>query len=235
MRSADLKRQAASLARKGIASALGCAIAMSLCFDAIAARRSTGTRQGMPADRAAPSSAKLEGGLAGSGRLGPAADFTQKVGFALPLYRRPYARIRFITNPLVSSTDPPTSEYTYLYVPSPVHGAVPLVASHRYVADNSYLLRPSWGYKSGASAYSWHYCRGLEDRPLPIVRTRSGLGSLDQPATTRNPGQKIDNSLRPDTALPPADGPRVRLSDAFEVPPWGSPRQNKPCRPRGVK
>jgi hypothetical protein len=112
---------------------------------------------------------------------------------------RPYAVIRTALNPLVSAEYPGTPEYEYLYTPASALRAPPPVGRYAYARDFGYLLRPYLAISAPAAAYAWR------DTPLQLLRSSVGATAKalrPDAGITRNPGQKIDNALRPYSVLP---------------------------------
>lgn len=171
-------------------------------------------------------------------RVSPATGyaFGYAPSFAARPYGRAYAEIRMVLNPYVPSGYPATPEYRYLYTLAPAYRAAPAAASHRYLPDNSYLLRPAPGYEAVAAAYGWKYCgAGMG----PTARSRGGArAGRDRPAVGRNPGQKIDNALKPEVLAAGGEDAswqqsaalgRLRLADALRPPSPGVADPNDPC------
>jgi hypothetical protein len=118
--------------------------------------------------------------------------------FSAPLYEAPYAAMSFIANPIVSAEYRATPDYNYLYTPASTYRSAPRVRSHRYAADNSYLLRPMPGSQAVASAYRWKYCTEVASTSDPDALRAKGLSSkADRASAGRGAGRKIDNALKP--------------------------------------
>jgi hypothetical protein len=113
-------------------------------------------------------------------------------------HRSSYAIVPFAPNPLVSSPYKATPEYEYLYTPALVSRSPPPLRSYSYRADNSYLLGSSSAYQATAWAYQWRRAPARQ----AAIRPSRGDSILDEPAASRNPGQKVDNGLRGRTMLP---------------------------------
>ncbi len=112
--------------------------------------------------------------------------------------RSSYAVVSFAPNPLVSSPYKATAEYDFLYTPALISSSQPPLRTYRYRADNGYLLRPSPAYQVAAWSYQWTRSPANQT----AVRAVQGHPRVNAPAASRNPGQKIDNSLGTRAMLP---------------------------------
>jgi hypothetical protein len=127
--------------------------------------------------------------------MGPSFSQTFARGARIPRY----VVVPMRPNPLVSSEYRATPEYEYLYTATTTYRAIPPVARYSYARDNSYLLRPNRASRAAASAYAWTYSPSY----LGTVGPPGSLTLNAAPtAVARNPGQKVDNFLKPYAVLP---------------------------------
>jgi hypothetical protein len=128
-----------------------------------------------------------------TGNAGPAfiSASQYSASFAPAVYSQPYVRGVFVANPLVSSEYPATPDYNYLYTAALIYERKPPLASYRYAADMSYLLRAAWGSSSVALVYRWRYC--MEAAPAPSIRTSKV--NEQKALVSRARGQQIDSAL----------------------------------------
>lgn len=112
--------------------------------------------------------------------------------------RSSFATVSFAPNPIVSAPYRATAEYEFLYTPALMAASPPPITNYRYRADNGYLLRPRPAYQVAAWSYQWTRSaakqtaiRAIQDRPRG-----------NAPATSRKPGQKIDDALGARAMLP---------------------------------
>lgn len=125
--------------------------------------------------------------------------FVHIAAFSAPLHNGAYSRFPSIINPLVTQEFPATPEYNYLFTQSSVVGTPPVAMNYRYVADHRFLLRPVSGATFVADAYSWNRSFAYQ---ITSRMNAQAAREANRPSVSRNPGQKIDNTLRPDGMNP---------------------------------
>jgi hypothetical protein len=153
--------------------------------------------------------------------------------FAGKLYARAYTREAFVANPVASAEYRATPEYDYLYTGGLIASSPPAPSSHRYAADNSYLLRPSLGRNAVALVYRWRSCTSVG---LTHASRTTRFDAPDWPAISRNRGQKIDHSLNLPAslaghpgALGGVSGPKLQLGEVIQPSPLTSSGTHRPC------